>query len=196
MPPAFARDFSSPDAFPYREHNHLKWAPWWIEWGGELDMIHQHQEIKEELTKIVYGFWDHVKNHGDHGMENYALIRLSPILGKRESRRVEGPYMLTQNDIMKQRRFPDAVAYGGWPIDLHPPEGIYYPGAPADQTFIDPYEIPLRCLYSRDIKNLFMVGRDISVSHVALGTTRVMATIATMGQAVGTAARIMSAGGY
>jgi hypothetical protein len=187
VPPPFARDFSSPDAFPYRAHNNIKWSPWWIEWGGELDMIEQYQEIKDELIKIVYGFWDHLKNHGDHGMENHALIRLSPILGKRESRRVEGPIMLTQHDVTTRRFFPDAVAYGGWPIDLHPPEGIYFPGAPAEQIFVDPYEIPLRCLYSKTIRNLFMVGRDISVSHVALGTTRVMATIATMGQAVGTA---------
>ena len=190
VPPAFARDFSSPDAFPHRDHHKLKWSPWWTEWGGELDMIHQTQEIKEELTRIVYGMWDHLKNHGDHGMENHALVRISPILGKRESRRVEGPHMLTQNDVTERRAFPDAVAYGGWPIDLHPPEGIDYPGHPAEQTFIDPYEIPLRCLYSRDVPNLFLVGRDISATHVALGTTRVMATIATMGQAVGTAAGI------
>ena len=185
--PSFARDFSSPDSFPFRDHNRLTYSPWWAEWGGELDPIYQYQEIKDELTKIVYGLWDHLKNHGDHGMENHALIRLSPILGKRESRRVEGPLMLTQNDVMSRRKFPDAVAYGGWPVDLHPPEGIDFRGVPAEQYFVDPYEIPLRCLYSKTITNLFLVGRDISVSHVALGTTRVMGTIATMGQAVGTA---------
>ena len=187
VPPSFAHDFSSPDSFPYRKHDHLKWFPWWVEWGGELDMIHQSQEIKDELTKVVYGLWDHLKNHGDHGMENHALVRVSAVLGKRESRRVEGAYMLTQNDLMEGRIFDDAVAYGGWPIDLHPPEGIYFPGAPAEQTFIDLYEIPLRSLYSRDIRNLFLVGRDISVTHVALGSTRVMATISVIGQAVGTA---------
>ncbi len=185
-PPAHARLFPDDASLPFRNHSKPE-SFWWVEWGGELDPIHQYQEIRDELTKVVYGLWDHLKNRGDHGVENYALLRVGPILGKRESRRIEGPYMLTQNDVMEQRRFHDAVAYGGWPIDLHPPEGIYHPGPPAEQIFVDPYEIPFRCLYSKDIDNLLMVGRDISVSHVALGTTRVMATIATMGQAVGTA---------
>lgn len=190
VPPAFARDYSSPDSFPFRHHEGTPQPYWWTEWGGELDPIHQYQEIRDELTRIVYGLWDHLKNHGDHGVENYALLRVGPILGKRESRRVEGPYMLTENDVKSGRVFPDAVAYGGWPIDIHPPEGIDYPGHPAVQIFVDPYEIPLRCLYSKDVKNLFMAGRNISVSHVALGTTRVMSTISTMGQAVGTAAAL------
>jgi len=189
VPPAFARDFSSPDSFPFRYHG-KPGSYWWAEWGGERDTIHEYQEIKDELTRIVYGLWDHLKNHGDHGVENYALLRVGPILGKRESRRVEGPLMLTQEDVEKGRTFPDAVAYGGWPIDLHPPAGIDDPGPPADQIFVDPYEIPLRSLYSKDIRNLFMVGRNISVSHVALGSTRVIGTIATMGQAVGTTAAL------
>ena len=187
-PPPFARDFSSPDSFPMRHHTLPENHFWWVEWGGELDCIHQYQEIKDELTRVVYGIWDHLKNHGEHGAENFALIRIGHLLGKRESRRVEGDYMLTENDLVARRVFEDAVAYGGWPIDLHPPEGVYSKEAPADQIFVEPYDIPYRCLYSRDVENLFLAGRDISVSHVALGSTRVMATIATMGQAIGTAA--------
>lgn len=189
-PPAIARNYASPDSFPLRYHDGPPGVYWWAEWGGDLDTITQYQEIRDELTRIVYGLWDHLKNHGNHGADNYALLRLGPILGKRESRRVEGPVMLVQSDLETGRNWDDAVAYGGWPIDIHPPAGIDSPEAPAEQIFVDPYPIPLRALYSKDVSNLFITGRNISVSHVALGSTRVMGTIATLGQAIGTAAAL------
>jgi hypothetical protein len=97
---------------------------------------------------------------------------------------------MKQDDAIKDQQFFDRVAYGGWPLDDHPPEGMNGFGLiPARSIpLAGPYSIPLRSLYSKNIKNLWVAGRNVSVSHVALSTTRVMATCALMGQAVGTAA--------
>ena len=100
-----------------------------------------------------------------------------------------GDYILTQRDLEEAPLFPDRVAYGGWPIDLHPPKGIYEAGKPACMHPLPrPYSIPFRCLYSRNVDNLLFAGRNISASHVAFGSTRLMATGAVMGQAAGTGA--------
>jgi len=80
------------------------------------------------LLKILFGIWDHYKNHGEHGVTNYELEWIGWIPGKRESRRFIGDYVLTQNDIQQRNHFPDAIAYGGWEIDLHPPEGFFSHG--------------------------------------------------------------------
>jgi len=109
--------------------------------------------------------------------------------GKRGSRRLLGDHILTQHDLM-QATFPDSVAIGGWPMDAHPPEGFDRPDLPPNTVLRPPevYEIPLRSLYSRNLANLFMAGRNISASYVAFTSTRVMATCAVEGQAIGTAA--------
>ncbi|HPN84327.1 MAG TPA: FAD-dependent oxidoreductase, partial [Victivallales bacterium] len=149
------------------------------------------EDIYRKLLSILFGVWDHVKNHGDHGADNYVINWVSSIPAKRESRRLMGDYILTQNDLTGHTDFLDAVAYGGWPIDLHPPEGFFskgHPGSPPPFVFPGVYQIPFRSLYSANVSNLMMAGRNVSVSHVALGSTRVMATCALMGQAVGTAA--------
>jgi hypothetical protein len=112
--------------------------------------------------------------------------------GKRESRRLEGPHILTQHDITEGPACPDAIAYGGWWMDLHPPRGVDEPGErPCLQHHFDHlYAIPLRCCFSRNVPNLWMAGRNISATHVAFASTRVMATCAVMGQGVGTAAAV------
>lgn len=192
--PPGAFHFESDADFPFRDHSNLNYGYWWLEYGGELDTIYDNEEIYSTLRNILYGIWDHVKNGGDHQAENHVITWISPISGKRESRRMLGDIMLNQNDIMDDREFPDTVAYGGWPIDIHPPEGIFYQGHPGSTPpfFFPPlYGIPFRTLYSRNISNLMMAGRNISVSHVALGTTRVMATCAVCAQAVGTAAALL-----
>jgi hypothetical protein len=109
--------------------------------------------------------------------------------GKRGSRRLIGDHTLTQDDLMRGA-FPDAVALGGWAMDAHPPEGFDRPDLPPNTVLSPPevYDIPLRSLYSRNIANLFMAGRNISASYVAFTSARVMATCAVEGQAVGTAA--------
>ena len=165
---------------------------WWIEYGGRLDTIHDSERIKWELWKIVYGVWHHIKNSGQFPeADTLTLEWVGTIPGKRESRRFEGDLMLTQQDIVEQRAHEDVVAFGGWSIDLHPGDGVYSPLPGCNQWHSKGiYGIPYRCLYSRNITNLFLSGRIISASHVAFGSTRVMATGASVGQAVGTAAAI------
>ncbi len=163
---------------------------WWIEYGGRLDTIGDSEKIKWELWRVVYGVWDYIKNSGKFPeAANLTLEWVSAIPGKRESRRFEGDVMLTQRDIIEQRPFADTVSFGGWSIDLHPADGVYSPRYGCDQWHSQGvYAIPYRCMYSRNIANLFTAGRIISASHVAFGSTRVMGTCAHGAQAVGLAA--------
>jgi hypothetical protein len=191
IPPAWAYDYPREDDLPYRLHDHRSSNFWWIELGGQQDSIHDTEEIRDELLKIAYGVWDHIKNHGDHGAENWVLDWVGFLPGKRESRRYVGDHLLTQNDVRSGGQFEDLVAYGGWPMDDHHPGGFNYSGEPTIfHPAPSPFGIPYRCLYSRNIANLFFAGRNISVTHAALSSTRVMATCATLGQAVGTAAAV------
>ncbi len=163
---------------------------WWVEYGGRLDTVHQTEEIKWELWKVVYGIWEFVKNSGEYPeAANLTLEWVGMIPGKRESRRFEGDYMLIQQDIVEQREHYDAVATGGWSLDLHPADGVYSDKRPCNQWHSKGvYQIPYRCYYSKDINNLFLAGRIISASHVAFASSRVMATCAHGAQAVGMAA--------
>jgi hypothetical protein len=179
-----------------RAHPDLDYGYWWLEWGGTLDTLKDNPLIRDELLSIALGVWDHVKNRcprpDAEDPANWALDWIGMLPGKRESRRFLGPHVLTEGDLMEGRTFPDDVAYGGWWIDLHPPAGIDAPDEPpCRQVDLPPlYGIPLRSLCSRNVANLFFAGRNISASHVAFASTRVMATCAVMGQAVGTAAAV------
>lgn len=165
---------------------------WWIEYGGRLDTIHQSEEIKWTLWSFIHGLWDHVKNSGEYpDSKNLTLEWVATIPGKRESRRFIGDYMLTQKDIVEQRRHYDDVSFGGWSMDLHPADGVFGDKPGCNQWHSKGiYTIPYRCYYSKNIDNLFLAGRIISSSHVAFGSSRVMATCAHGGQAVGMAAVI------
>jgi len=165
---------------------------WWIEWGGALDTIHDSEAIKMELWKVAYGVWNHIKNSGQFPeAETLTLEWVGTIPGKRESRRFEGDIMLSQPDIVEQRIHPDAVSFGGWAIDLHPVDGVFSAQAGCTQWHSKGvYQIPWRTMYSRNIPNLMLAGRIISASHVAFASTRVMATCAHGGQAVGAAAAL------
>lgn len=165
---------------------------WWLEWGGRLDTIHETETIKWELWKVVYGVWNYIKNSGVFpDAENLTLEWVGHISGKRESRRFEGDHILTQQDVVERRQHADAVAFGGWSIDLHPADGVYAKIAGSHHLFSKGiYQIPYRCYYSRNIENLFLAGRIISASHVAFGTTRVMCTAAHGAQAVAHAAAL------
>jgi hypothetical protein len=165
---------------------------WWFEWGGRGDTIHETEEIKWELWRIAYGVWNHIKNSGRFPeAENLTLEWVGSIPGKRESRRFEGDYILTQRDVVEQRVHQDAVSFGGWAMDLHPADGVYSELSPCTQWHSKGiYQIPFRSLYSRNIRNLLLAGRIISASHVAFGSTRVMATCGHTAQAVGMAAVI------
>lgn len=192
VPPAWANKYLTDESIPFREHD-LSTNFWWIELGGDGDCLHDADKYRDELLKIAYGVWDHVKNYGDHGADNYVLEWVGLLPGKRESRRYAGKYTVTQNDVESGGKFYDTVAYGGWSMDDHFPAGfehktsyptIFHP-APS------PWGIPFRALCSENIKNLLFAGRNISVTHAALSSSRVMATCALLGQAVGTAAAQM-----
>ncbi len=167
---------------------------WWVELGGECNSIYDADKTRKELLACIYGVWDHIKNHGDHGMENWELEWVGALPGKRESRRYIGDYVLTELDIKSGGRFEDEIAYGGWPMDDHNPYGMRKNNEALLPSVMipvsEPYGIPLRCLYSKNVDNLMFAGRNISVTHVALSSTRVMGTCALLGQAVGCAAAV------
>lgn len=193
--------FIPPDwAYTYKSDDDLKNRPhtlsgnqnfWWLEVGGEQDTIHDAEEIRDKLLKIAFGIWDHIKNYGAHGADNWVLEWLGYLPGKRESRRYVGDYIMTQNDVEAGGKFDDIIAYGGWSMDDHHPAGFHYPGKPTIfHPAPSPYGIPYRTLYSKNIANLFCAGRNISTTHAAMSSTRVQATCAILGQAVGTAAKL------
>jgi len=193
VPPSFAlKDITQIPR--YRQFNAGSSGPhlWWLEYGGRMDTVHDTEQIKWELWKVVYGVWDYIKNSGEFPQaETLTLEWVGLIPGKRESRRFEGPYLLRQQDIVEQRQHHDAVSFGGWSIDLHPADGVYSDRPGCNQWHArGVYAIPYRCMVSRNIPNLFLAGRIISASHVAFGSTRVMATCGDAAQAVGVAAAL------
>lgn len=163
---------------------------WWLEYGGRLDTVHQTEQIKYELWRVVYGVWDYIKNSGKYPQTaNQTLEWVGAIPGKRESRRFVGYYTLTQDDVIAQNEHYDAVAYGGWSIDMHPSDAVYSPMNGCNQWHSKGiYQIPYRSLLSKDIDNLFIGGRIMSASHVAYGSSRVMCTSSHGAQAIAMAA--------
>ena len=188
-PPSWARKITKQQLVK-RHIDTWEYGYWWIEWGGDKDIIADNERIRYELLAIVMGVWDYIKNSGDFpDSRNWAMDWVGMMPGKRGSRRLLGDHVLTQQDLM-QGAFPDGVAIGGWAMDAHPPEGFDRPDLPPNTTLRPPevYPIPLRSMYSRNISNLLMAGRNISASYVAFTSSRVMATCAVIGQAVGVAA--------
>ncbi|MCR5381927.1 MAG: FAD-dependent oxidoreductase [Lentisphaeria bacterium] len=166
---------------------------WWLELMGDGDdIIPDYEKIRDDLMAYAYGLWDHIKNGGQHGAENFALEWVGALPGMRESRRLLGDYVLNECDILEHRQFDDAVAYGGWCVDLHAPHGLLdFDVLPSDcHHFTGVYTIPYRSYYSRNIRNLFLAGRDISTSKLGLASTRILGCCAVGGQTVGTAAAL------
>ncbi len=164
---------------------------WWMEFGGVKDTIGDAEAIRDELYRIAYGIWAFIKNHPDGRGKGWELDWIGALPGKRESIRYIGDHVLCQQEVEAGGLFEDRVCYGGWTMDDHHPEAIEYPGPPTIyHPAPSPFGIPYRSLYSVNIENLFFAGRNASTTHMALSATRVMATAATMGQAVGTAAAI------
>lgn len=158
---------------------------WWVEYGGRRDTVHETEEIKWELWKVIYGIWDYIKNSGEYPeAATHTLEWVGTIPGKRESRRFEALHMMTQPDVVQRRSFTDVIAHGGWALDLHPADGVYTSLPGCNQWHSKGvYSLPLRSYLSRDIRNLVLGGRIIGASHVAFGSTRVMATCAVGAQA-------------
>jgi len=170
---------------------------WWIEYPGDTDDLWQAEEARDYLIRISFGYVDFLKNRWPEKLkaEKYDVDNVGVFLGRRESRRLEGDYVLNLNDVLGARWFEDSITHYGWYVDVHHPLGIFSTEGPFECNYRVPMGggIPFRCLYSKNITNLLMAGRCISVSHYALGTTRIMMTCATTGQAAGTAAA-MAAG--
>lgn len=190
-PPKFAKDYTKTDVLEHRIippdmfHQFL----WFYELDGNLNQMDQYEDILQHHRELVYGVWDYIKNSGKYPADNYAFSYISPIAGKRESRRLMGDYMLTEGDILQQKDFEDTVGHGGWSIDLHALDGFYSKELINRHIYLKGiYQIPYRCSYSKDIGNLFLEGRSMSVSHVALGSVRTMATLSAIGQANAVAA--------
>lgn len=205
--PDWAYHYTDEDIPGHRDHHNgpvveATSGYWWLELGGdERDSVKNAEEIRDELLKTLYGVWDHLKNQ-DQGCENLALDWVGFLPGKRESRRVVGDYVLRQDDLVQGRTFEDDIAYGGWHLDQHPVGGFAAFGGFEEvseevrqlKQLKGVYGIPYRCLLPAGMQNLLMAGRAISVSHVAFGSTRVMATCGVVGQAAGTAALAVQAG--
>jgi hypothetical protein len=186
--------FNEEDFGPYRPIQSFRrdhGGYWWIEWGALYDPVHDTNRIKDELIQVVYAMWDYLKNRSDMKdyLSTFVLDWVGTVPGKRESRRLLGEHLLTQVDIDANRPFEDAIAYGGWGYDDHPSTGIFGEKPTTYHVFHDgPYNVPLRSLYSCKVDNLFFAGRNISATHVAIATTRVMLTCGQLGEAVGAAA--------
>ena len=194
IPPKWAHKYTRAD-LPHRlpDMDNPMENFWYLELGGEYDAIADTEWLRDELLRMAYGIWDFVKNDPElrEKNANWRLDWVGILPGKRESRRYVGDHILTQHDVRAGGHFDDLVAYGGWSMDDHHPGGFRSPEQPTIyHPAPSPYGIPYRCLYSANIDNLFCAGRNISVTHTAMSSTRVMATCATLGQAVGTAAAI------
>lgn len=191
-PPAWAYKYKTCAELKNRGHRLGDTNFWWIELGGEYDSIHDAEVLRDELLRITFGVWDHIKNYcTEQDAAKWDLEWIGFLPGKRESRRYLGEHILTQTEIEAGGLFDDIIAYGGWTMDDHPPEGFYFDGKPTRHwPAPTPFGIPYGCIYSRNITNLFCAGRNISATHMGLSSTRVMATCALLGQAAGTAAAV------
>ena len=187
------------DDFPYPRNHH---AEWFWESGFDKDPLGDAEGIRDWNLRAVFGAWNAMKNgDGAADHKNAVLTWVAYIGGPRESRRILGDVVLTQDDIVTKREFPDGCVPSTWSIDLHYPKEEYAKKFP-DNPFISiavhdrrvdrdyGYPVPYRCFYSKDVENLFMAGRCVSVTHEALGTVRVMKTCGMMGEVVGKAASV------
>lgn len=204
----YSVDNQKPSAFPYfnygvefNEQNSEKvmMGEWTWETGMNYDQITDFERIRDYGLLVVYSNWSFLKNNMKENSQyrNRKLGWVAFVSGKRESRRLMGDYILKEDDLRKYVTHEDGTAATTWSIDLHYPDPAntaHFPGREfksiAKHIDIYPYPIPYRCLYSRNIDNLFMAGRNISVTHVALGTVRVMRTTGMMGEVVGMATSI------
>lgn len=172
-----------------------KLGGWFWESGFDKHPITDMEQVRDQNLRAMYGAWDTLKNV-DGQYPNHRLKWSAFIAGKRESRRLLGDVVLSGEDFRNGTPFEDAAFPCTWKLDLHLADPKYdkhedpFISKAAYGEYDGPYWAPYRCLYSRNIDNLFMVGRDISVNHEALGAVRVMRTCGMMGEVVGMAASI------
>lgn len=192
-PPAWAVKLLPPEEF-HRDPRGFAGGQWWLEHPGDFDDLEDPERARDELIRITFAYWGWIKNGWaeKERARKYALAYVPYMDARRETRRLVGDYILKQQDAEQGVMFPDRISYGGWSLDVHNPKGIhsgkegpyYYDG------HVPIYSIPFRTLYSANIANLLFAGRNMSVTHMALGSVRVEATLSTVGQAAGTAAAL------
>lgn len=191
--PAWAFKLPEGDALG-RTPTVLECGAWWLEMPNDYDDLFEGEFVRDSMLRMTLGYFDWLKNswRDREKAACYALKTMGTYLAKRETRRLIGDYILTENDYTEGRSFPDAVGYCGWAIDVHHVDGIFS-GPQGEFTLnkkIPITPLPFGALYSKNIDNLMTVGRCISTTHLGMGPTRVQLTIGTMGQAVGTAAHL------
>ena len=207
----YCEDWNTPCTFP----DSLDWglhldeetvepvhrANWYWEVGMNDDQVADAEKIRDYGMYVAYSTFSYCKNRlaKKEDWECTHLVWVSHVSGKRESRRIIGDLVLREQDLTRPIPYEDGTCTTTWRIDQHYPDprnAGKYPGAEwmsiGKLVPIDPYALPYRCFYSKDVANLFMAGRDISVTHIALGSVRVMRTCAMMGEVVGMAASICS----
>ena len=193
-PPSYAIKYTHEGASPRRKFAGYHEGIWWIEVGSQDDIIADFEVNRHKLMGYLHGVWDYIKNSGKFPeAENLALDWVGSLPCRRESRRFIGDYIVSEKDMTEHRHFDDAVAFGGWSLDEHNPGGIENISEPPSYFhyhFKNIYQFPFRSLYSKNVANLMFAGRNVSQTHIALSSSRIMATCALMGQAVGTAATI------
>ncbi|MEX0988127.1 MAG: FAD-dependent oxidoreductase [Bacteroidales bacterium] len=170
---------------------------WRWESGFDRDIIHEAEFIRDHNLRAIYGNWSYLKNNLPEKYAQYKLEWVGYVSGKRESRRLIGDVILSELDFINNVKYDDAAVTVTWGIDIHFADTLnsrYFPGEEFiswyDHPQHEPYHMPYRCLYSRNINNLFMAGRNISVTHLGLGSPRVMRTGGVMGEVVGMAASV------
>ena len=194
---------------------------WSWETGFYRDPVKDGEDIRDTMLRGIWGWWDFAKNRSPKkaNYERMEIYQMGYILGKRDAHRIPGDYVLTANDLVNRKPQPDGVVTTTWYLDLHFPHPTIERKFPGEafralsyecptykelsspdwvgrRMAIEPYEIPFRCLYSRDVPNLFMAGKDISGTYVALASYRVQNTGAQMGAVVGRAAAICVVRGW
>ncbi|MGJ8743965.1 FAD-dependent oxidoreductase [Polaribacter sp.] len=195
-PPSYAIKYTHEGANKRRKFAGFQDGIWWIEVGSDDDIIADFEVNRHKLMGYLHGVWDYIKNSGNFPeAENLALDWVGSLPCRRESRRFIGDYILSEKDMTGHKYFYDAVAFGGWSLDEHNPggiENITEPPSYFHYHFKSVYQFPFRSLYSKNVSNLLFAGRNVSQTHIALSSSRIMATCALQGQAVGTAASICS----
>jgi hypothetical protein len=209
--PPWAREIDTLIGYGRRIHQkQIENGGWWMEHEGTVNDLWDAESARDELIKVTFSYWDYVKNKSDRWnfadsknspteeVRNYDLVAIPIMDAKRETRRLVGDYILTQQDVLSGRMFPDRIAYAGWPLDVHHPEGIYSgeEGSFEFDIVVPINSIPFRSVYSKNIDNLLFAGRCGSFTHLGLGSVRVQRTLGTIGQTAGTAAAMCIKKGY
>jgi hypothetical protein len=176
-PPSYVIPYEGEKSHVGRKFGYYEGGIWWVEIGSEFDIIADQEIIRRKLMGHVHGVWDYIKNSGKFpDAETYALDWVGSLPSRRESRRFIGDFILSERDLTEHHHFEDAVAYGGWSLDEHCPDGIENLSEPPSyfhERFSRVYEIQFRSSYSKNVPNLLLAGRNISQTHIALSSTRV-----------------------